>query len=372
MVAKEIVVLHILNSLNTGGIETWLVNLLRFYHAEKTANIRFVFLLSSTEKGFYDDEVTSMGGKIIYCSNSKNPLVLYRRVTRAVKEEGVDVIHSHVYAFSSVYALLSRFLKVEFIAHSHTNRSFTTFIKRTYHKVSSVLINRFSDVKLACSELAGKALFRDGEFEVLSYGVDANKFKPGLGIPEDLGGIAEELSGSLIVGHVGRFVDVKNHQFILEVAECLKESKRPISFVFVGEGPEKKRIADLIEKKQLSNIFFLEPRSDINRLMDSVFDVFILPSKFEGLGIVVLEAQSVGVPTVISDKVPSEVVLFPDLVKIASIEQAADWAEEISKIDKYEYSAKKAFNDRFSNSRYSLSIAAGQLLEVYNRKAVEG
>jgi len=358
---KKLKVLHIVSQLSTGGIETWLLNVWRKIDRDC---IEFHFLTSSINKGIYDDEVISLGGVIYYFPITKNPLVLYSRLEKIVKEAGIDIIHSHVYTFGSIYSIIGRLLKTPVIVHSHTTRPPIGFLKIVYFRVASSLINLFATKKLACTSEAGRALFRNAAFNIIWYGVDSSRFHPKLDVqvPAEFN-IPHDVK---VIGHVGRFLDVKNQEFILNVA-----SQMPNGFLFVliGAGPDKDKIANMAFKRKLSNVRILEPMTDVNVLFSRLFDLLILPSKFEGLGIVALEAQSAGIPVIVSENVPEDANVIEDLFYKLPLSSIDLWVNEIKRIKKPSEEIRIRYNEMFSKSQFSLSNSVKSLLSIYRSLA---
>lgn len=351
-------VLHIIGSMNPGGIETWLLNILRSMDRSK---IQFYFLTQSEDKGFYDDEIEALGGVVFYSKDTKNPLSLYSRVKKVVDEHDISVIHSHVYTFSFVYSVIGRMISTPVIVHSHTTRTFNTFSKKAYHTLASLVINSTATTKLACSEEAGKKLYGNTAFTIQPYGVDSNKFSP---LQQDE--ISAEIGAkedNFVVGHVGRFVDVKNHQFIVEIAKRLTNEK--VQFICIGSGPKEQEIQSLIAQEQLNNIKLLSPRSDIYKFMGSYFDALILPSKFEGLGIVALEAQSCGIHTIVSEGVPAGTEVVDHIFHRLPIDDASKWADLIRTIEVANTEIKRSCNEQFSKSSFSLASSVKHISKIY-------
>jgi glycosyltransferase involved in cell wall biosynthesis len=137
--------------------------------------------------------------------------------------------------------------------------------------------------------------------------------------------------GAVVFGHVGRFVNEKNHQFLIQVAEQLTEAESRARFVLVGAGPTKARAEYEIRRRGLKDRFILlDPRDDIARLMLGVFDFFLFPSLYEGLGLALVEAQAAGLQCFVSTAIPPEGIVIPEMVhKIPLSAGAEAWADLI-------------------------------------------
>lgn len=199
-------------------------------------------------------------------------------------------------------------------------------------------IRRYATHTLAASHDAGIWIFpppaeRDGGSRVLSYGIDLTPF----GEQVDEGKIRAELGilrNAPVVGHVGRFDPQKNHAFLLDVAAEVRRRGRDVHFLLIGDGPLRGEMEQKAVQMGLGGaVHFAGIRRDVPRLMKGAMDLFLFPSLWEGLGIVVVEAQSAGVPCVISDAVPEEAAFDPRLVhRLPLAESAGFWAEKVCSV----------------------------------------
>lgn len=330
-------VLHVVGAMNAGGVETWLMHVLRNLDRER---IQMDFLVHTHTESLFDDEILSLGGKILHCSSPSNLFAYIRDFRRLAKEYGpYDVIHSHVHHFSGVTLSLARTLGVPLrIAHSHSDtrsvQASSRIVRRAYFAVMKQLIAMSSNCQLAGSNHAAQALFRvdsgrSGHYQVLHYGIDFAPFailqgddrlKNLLGVPED----------AWVIGHVGRFVPEKNHRFILDILEKLMRYDSRVYGLLVGDGPLRWSIEESARERGIADrVLFTGVRTDIPDLMTQVMNVFILPSLYEGLPLTGVEAQAAGLPCYFSDSITEEVVIPNARTKFLSIEDAGEWAAHI-------------------------------------------
>ena len=192
------------------------------------------------------------------------------------------------------------------------------------------MIPRYATKLFACSEAAGKWMFKGTEFEVLYNAIDAQQYSYNEDVRNRVRkefGIAKE---TLVIGHVGRFSPPKNHAFLIEIFCDIVRRQPDSKLLLVGDGILRKDI----EKKCFDNavwdkVIFTGLRGDVPDLLQAM-DVFVFPSLFEGLGIVTIEAQASGLPCIISDKVPIECKITGGLVKQVKLEESAEyWALQL-------------------------------------------
>jgi glycosyltransferase involved in cell wall biosynthesis len=304
-------VVHVLQAMNVGGVEAWLMTLLRTTDPQV---IQHEFIVHDQQPGFYDDEIRRLGGKIHYCSRATNPLQHGMKLYKAFRRIQPDVVHSHLHAFSGwvlAVAYLSR-VKIRIShCHSNANAQYRSRGYRWYFRSMQTLLAWFATHRIAVSASAAKNLYGrtwqdKPNCRVLCCAIDLQQYdvqhkdatlRQRLGLPDK----------AFVMGHVGRFEPPKNHQFLIEVFEQVHQRDPNTYLVLVGEGSLKSRIESQVAMLNLSRyVKFLGLRQDVPVLMLSVFDVFVFPSLWEGLGLVAVEAQMAGLPVLASDQVPQE------------------------------------------------------------------
>jgi glycosyltransferase involved in cell wall biosynthesis len=335
--ARKARILNVVGRLDRGGVETWLMHVLR--HIDRT---RFAvdFLVHTDVTAAFDDEVRSLGSRIIPLPSPTPGLRYASRFRRAIQGgEGYDLVHSHVHHFSGVVLRAAYLAGVRArIAHSHSDTSATQAMastwRRGYLTMTEALIRRYATMGLAASAKAGEALFTwrptaaECPWRVLHYGIDLEPFKlaadrlatrKDLGIPE----------GTLVVGHVGNLVPVKNHPLLIRAfAEMSRHDAKTI-LLLIGTGPLRADLDAQIAALGLTQrVIFAGARSDVPRLLMGAVDVFMFPSLWEGLPLAVVEAQAAGLPIVLSDKVSEEADIVPEQICRLSPEMdATAWAD---------------------------------------------
>jgi len=336
--AAQIRILHVVGSMNVGGAETWLLEILRRNDGRR---FQMDFLLHSWKEGTYDAEVEELGGHLVRCRYPRIAPLYAREFVRVLRRHGpYDIVHSHCHHYSGwVLWLAARAGVRARIAHSHndTSRERRRWkpTRRIYRAMTEQLIRKYATAGLAVSRAAARDLFGpnwqdDNRWRLLECGINLEPFervvsrvevRAEFGIPED----------ALVVGHVGRFVEQKNHAWLLRVfAEVRRASKKAV-LLLVGDGPLRRCIEGEAARHGLAGgVIFAGLRRDVARLMLGAMDVFVFPSVYEGLGLAVLEAQAAGLPSVVSTSVPCEANVVPALVKRLSLEcSEASWAEAV-------------------------------------------
>jgi glycosyltransferase involved in cell wall biosynthesis len=198
----------------------------------------------------------------------------------------------------------------------------------------------------------------------LHYGIDLSTFSS----PIDPVQIRQALNippKAFVIGHVGRFVEQKNHDFLIDVfAEVCRLDSRAI-LLLVGEGPLRPNIEAKIQQLGLvDKVIFAGVRSDIPLLMRGAMDVFVFPSLYEGLGLVLVEAQAAALPAVAADQVPNDAIVTRDLVRLLSLESPSEWARIVVSWANRPRDEQVRLRE-VANSRFNVEASARQLCELY-------
>lgn len=364
---KPIKVLQVVGAMNRAGTETMLMNIYRNIDQKK---VQFDFISYSRQDADYDEEIKVLGGRIIKLSKTQS----IKEVYKAIKKYGpYDVVHAHT-LFHCGIATAAAFLagvKVR-ISHAHTTLDNSDhFIKRVYIKLMRSMINAFSTNLLACSNGAGSYLFGERNLTKKSYSyfpnvIDYSSFLKHPQIEVNRLKDEEGIKNKIVIGHIGRFMEAKNHAFLLQIMKSIIKENPDAKLLLVGDGVLRKQIEEQAKKEGIHNsIKFMGIRKDIPTMFQSM-DVFVFPSLYEGLGLVLLEAQASGLPCVVSEAIQPEADLNIGLVSQLSLADGPDvWADKIiEQVNKKEKDTNVIING-FEKSGYSLKLGISKLMNIY-------
>jgi glycosyltransferase involved in cell wall biosynthesis len=329
---KPLRILHVVGSLARGGVETWLMQVLR--RMDRT-RFSLDFLTLSAEPQAYDEEARALGSTIIACPGYRQPAIYARNFRQIVEEHGpYDVLHCHFQEYSGVVLWLAQQAGIPVrIAHSHSDIAprwvQARLVRRLYICLMQRLIARCSTVRLAVSQQAAAVLFgmSGSSWQWFPCGIDLAPFaahvdpaavRRGCGLAHD----------AFVVGHVGRFVAPKNHRLLIDMLAHLIHTRPETVLLLVGDGPLLPDVQQYVVNNGLQNhVIFAGSRPDVAHLMRGAMDVFVLPSLYEGLGLAGIEAQAAGVPCLFSNRVPAEADVVAPLVRRMSLAQPPQaWA----------------------------------------------
>ena len=356
---KMIRVLHVVTVMDVGGIETTIMNYMR--HLDPT-KVKFDFLVHRTTKGYFDDEIKKLGGTIHQAPSFsfKNIPVYSKFVDQFFKDHDYDIVHSHLDSLSyfPLKGAMNNDVKVR-IAHSHVNgfdRNITYPIRQVFKKMIPQSATHF----MACSQSAGEFMFGTRDFDILLNPIDINKFQFNL---EKRNLLRDELNigDKILIGHVGRFDTAKNHKFILELADALPNDQ--YHFILLGAGVLKDEIIQSAQDMNISNMTFLGIKDNVYEYL-SAMDIFILPSFYEGLGIVAIEAQVSGLPAIISEGV-SPSVAITSRVKSVPLNKG-EWFDAITST---QLTDRLVMNQAIKE--YDVDVNSTKLLHTYSKLVEE-
>lgn len=359
-------VLQVFAEMNRGGAETMIMNLYRNIDLSK---IQFDFIVHTEEKCAFDDEINKLGGRIFRIPKYKgiNHITYLKNWEHFFKiHPEYKIVHGHVRSTASIYLKAAQKYGLTTIAHSH-NTSSGSGISAIAKSVLQYPIRYVADYLFACSEAAGEWLFgkqacKKGNFHILNNAIDARKFIFNSDI-RDRKRKEFQLEGKFVIGHVGRFHTQKNHEFLIDIFKEVHEKNDNAVLLLVGEGNLQDSIQEKVYNLGLnSNVIFTGVRSDISELFQAM-DMFVFPSLYEGLGIVLIEAQASGLPCVVTDTIPKEALVTDNVEQISLTKSPESWTGAIfQRFDKYE---RTNTFEEIKNRGYDIEESCMWLQEFY-------
>ncbi len=334
MEKKEIVVAHIIGKWLGGGVESVVMNYYR--HIDRT-KIQFDFICDEDSTNIPYEEIEKLGGRVILIPPYQKLFKYHNKLKKILKDGNYKIVHSHINTLSifSLFAAKCAGVPVR-IAHSHS----TTNKKEKKKNLLKQALRPFSKVfatdYMCCSELAGRWLFGNKEYDkgniyLLNNAIDLDKFKYDEKIRSEKRKKLNISDDTLVIGHVGRFVEQKNHRFLIDIFNEIHKQNSNSILLLAGQGPLMEEIKSKVESLGLEKfVIFLGQRNDIDELYQA-FDVFCLPSLYEGLPVVGVEAQATGLLCIFSDDMTKETKVL-DTTEFLSLKQSAEeWANDIVK-----------------------------------------
>lgn len=359
-------VLQVLGCLDRGGAENMIMSIYRNIDREK---IQFDFILHLSRPGDFDEEAKSLGAQIFYAPqyNGKNHFEYKKWWNDFFKAHPeYKLLHSHIRSTASICTEIAHKYGVKTIVHSHNTMNSGSGIGSFVKNLLQSNITRYADECLACSDAAGKWLFKDHSYTLIHNSIDARKFTFN---EEYRRKIREKhnLGDSFVIGHVGRFHKQKNQPFLMEIfAEILKirsDSRLVLAGGKIGsEGIEKQELIDYAEKLNIADkVIFAGNVPNINEYL-SAFDVLVFPSIHEGLPVTLIEAQAAGLYCFVSDAVSKESKITENMEFVSLEKTASQWAEKVLAVD---YKQRKDCYEDVYNAGYDIEAGVEKFEEVY-------
>ena len=340
METKEpIRVAHIMGKMIAGGVESVVTS--EFLEMDKS-KVQFDFICDEDSTNIPYDLIEKNGGKVIIIPPYQKAFKYHKELKKVLKDNNYKIVHSHISTMSvfSLFAAKCAGVPVR-IAHSHS----TTNKKEKKKNLMKQILRPFSKVfatdYMCCSELAGRWLFGNKEYDkgdvyLLNNAIDLDKFKYDESLRKKKRKELGIKDNTLVIGHLGRFVAQKNHTFLIDIFNEIHKKKKDSILLLAGQGPLEEEIKNKVKDLNLDDsVKFLGQRNDANELYQA-FDVFLLPSLYEGLPVVGVEAQAAGLLCYFSDDMTKETKVL-DITKFMSLNDTPEeWAKNILKdVKKY-------------------------------------
>jgi glycosyltransferase involved in cell wall biosynthesis len=331
-------ILHVVGRVDQFGIAISLMHMLRIVDRQR---YRMDFMALNEETGTQEQEARALGCRVISCpARGTRPWRFAREFGEALRRFGpYDVIHSHVHlASGQVLRLAHRYAVPVRIAHSRNDTRVAearrAWPRRLYGSLMRRWIRQHANVRLAISRSAAEDLFGPGwqgdGVRLIYSGRDFSGFAD----PAPRGAVRETLgipADAFVLGHVGHFDWRKNHRWVVAVAKELFRRVPNAWLLLIGDGPRQAEIETLVRSLGIADrVVFAGVRRDVPRLVTGAMDAFVFPSHHEGLGLAAVEAQAAGLPCLLSDALPEEIDVIPELVQRLSLTAPpALWAERL-------------------------------------------
>lgn len=361
-----ITVLHCVSNMDRAGIETMLMNYYRNIDKDK---VQFYFLCNKKKPGAYDEEIKSMGGKIFY-TPGLNPLqwFKYQKVVKEIIiDNNIDIVHVHNGAFGYQALLAAKKVGIKVrICHVHGTKidfNLKLPLKLIYKTQLKMVANYYWGCGLeAVTFYFGKKVIKSKNYTLLTNAIDEQKFKFSESLRRKIRDYYNIDDDKIVIGHVGRFMKQKNHKFLIKLFEQLLKKNKKYVLLLIGDGELQEKIKKEIVMKNLTDSVILTGNiPNVNECYNAM-DLFILPSLFEGLPVVGIEAQANGLNCIFSDSISKEVDITSNVDFLSLNDSLCTWINEVEKL-----STKKRnkITDEIKNNNYSIKEEAKKLENKY-------
>lgn len=362
-IKNKIKIVHVIGGLNFGGVESVLLN---YFCNLDLENYELTIISHEKANEKCKRQFEELGIEIHEVPSKKeNFRENIKQIYNIIKEKKPDIVHSHLTLSNYAPLGIACFCKVK-VRISHSHLVYTT--KNTMQKIYAFLSNMFATHYMACSKLAavylfGKRRYKKRKVHILNNAVDISKFEYKEEVRKK---IREELKlkNQLIIGHIGRFHEQKNHEFLISVFKEVHKSNENSVLLLIGNGELKDKVKNKIKQENLEqSVIILSAIENIYEYYQAM-DIFVLPSLYEGLGVVLIEAQIAGLPCFASSNITDEAKITP-LLEFLDINNIYEWKDKIALCKKNEDRLK--YKEEIEKAGYNIKIEAKKLAEFYEK-----
>lgn len=366
-------VAQIMGKMNGGGVEAAVMN---YYRNIDRSAIQFDFLIDSDSMHIPREEIEDLGGRVYLVPPYKHLHAYLTSVEQILRGGSYAIVHSHINSLSVLPLWAARRADVPVrIAHSHSTAGKGEFGKNVLKHFLKVFSNLYPTHRMACSKHAGEWLFgHDADFEILYNAIDGSSFMFNQQKRADIRNELEIADSTYVIGHVGRLCTQKNQSFLIDLFASFRKKYPDSKLILIGDGHDRKELEKKIDADMLDQEVLFLGYVDGTASFYSAFDVFVLPSLYEGLGMAGIEAQFSGLPCLFSDAVPVEAELSNNCVYLPIDDGTDSWVDQLSllKSDMSEAALEKLRKDliEINNDllkKYDIRFAAKRLEELYLR-----
>lgn len=362
---KKIKILYILPTLNiTGGIESYVVN----YYLNFDKAITADFITHEIKDDYYKNIIEKQGGKVYLM-----PRIGIRSLgnfTKKLKEffaknHDYDIIHCNMANAGLFYFYEANKYNIPVkIIHSHQN-AYADTISHSIRNIPLIKLSvKMANVNFACSKLAGDFLFKNKKYHIINNAINFKKFEFNDEFRKNIRNKYNISDDTFLIGNVGRLVPQKNQLFLIEIMKEIVKKDLNTKLMIIGDGELKEKLEQKIDECNLkNNVLLIEGKSNINEYY-CAFDCFVLPSIYEGLGFVNIEAQVCGLNVITSTGVPQEAKITEHLEYLNLESDASMWATEIMKKKRKN---RNKLKEEIYNSGYDIEKEAQKLQKLYSR-----
>lgn len=304
--------------------------------------------------------------RVFTLKRKSRPFKYQMELYRIMKKNNYDLIHVHGNSSLMVFDLLPAIMAgiPVRIAHSHN----TTCIHKVLHRMLKPLFLLCYTHGFACSQAAGKWLFGNRPFIVIKNGIELNTYRYNEEVRRKYREIINA-ENKIVLGHVGNFVEQKNHDFLLNIFAELIKNNQDYKLLLIGDGYLLEEMEEKAAKLKLTDsVLFIGKTTEVYNYLQAM-DIFMLPSLYEGLPVVLIEAQAAGVPCIAADTISRESDLTGG-IQFLSIADIKDWCESIKKTrELIDLRDRKKISDdwqrKIAEAGYDVIQSAGEIRKLY-------
>lgn len=358
---EPIRVAQMMTDMNYGGVEMVVMNYYR--HIDRT-KVQFDFFALEGSAVPQREEIERLGGRVYIVPKYTHLSAYEEEIIRLFKQNQYKIVHSHMNTLSvfSLWGAKKAGIPNR-IAHNHstagkgeTKKNIIKYALRPFAKIYPTKL-------CACSQYAGEWLYgKNTEFQVFNNAIDLSRYSYD---PQKAATVRKELGleDKLVVGHIGRFCYQKNHDFLIDIFNEIHKQRQEAVLLLIGEGELEQDIRNKVKELGLEDsVRFMGKQKDTSEFYQAM-DCFVLPSRYEGLGVVAIEAQACSVPVICSTAVPKDAKITSSVKFIGLDESSSNWADCV--LDVIKTQVKRNEREEVRKAGYDIEVEAQKLTDFY-------
>ena len=358
---EPIRVAQMMTDMNYGGVEMVVMNYYR--HIDRT-KVQFDFFALEGSAVPQREEIERLGGRVYIVPKYTHLSAYEKEIIRLFKQNQYKIVHSHMNTLSvfSLWGAKKAGIPNR-IAHNHstagkgeTKKNIIKYALRPFAKIYPTKL-------CACSQYAGEWLYgKNTEFQVFNNAIDLSRYSYD---PQKAATVRKELGleDKLVVGHIGRFCYQKKHDFLIDIFNEIHKQRQEAVLLLIGEGELEQDIRNKVKELGLEDsVRFMGKQKDTSEFYQAM-DCFVLPSRYEGLGVVAIEAQACSVPVICSTAVPKDAKITSSVKFIGLDESSSNWADCV--LDVIKTQVKRNEREEVRKAGYDIEVEAQKLTDFY-------
>ncbi len=359
---KKVLIVITTSFVPYGGLTTVMMN---YYRAINKNGLRIDFASTNEPETSLLDELKKNNSRYFCLGERKRNLLGYiNKLRKLMAREKYDVIHVNGNSATTTIELLVA--KVAGVSNRIVHNHNSTCTYKCASAILSPVFNRLYTSAIACSELAGDWIFGRDNYIVLNNAIDVERYSYDNTARSEIRKKYDIHDTDVVVGHVGKLVEQKNHEYLINVFSCFHQKIPHTKLLLVGDGVLRDKIESEVKSKSLDDCVIFAGMQDDASFFYSAMDVFVFPSKWEGLPLSLVEAQASGLRCVVSDKITKNVDVTGQVTFLSYNEDEEQWCNHIISmldIDRTEASRKSI--SMIKKNGYDIETNVACLEKIY-------
>lgn len=357
---EPIRIAQMMTDMNYGGVEMVVMNYYR--HIDRT-KVQFDFFALEGSTIPQREEIEKLGGRVYIVPKYTHLFSYEKAIQKLFKENKYQIVHCHMNTLGvfAMYGAKRAGVPIR-ILHNHSTAGKGETKKNIIKYLLRPFATLFPTHLCACGQYSGDWIYgKKTRFEIIKNAINLDKFLYNEGTRDELRSELQ-IEDKFVIGHIGRFCYQKNHDLLIDIFNEVLKKKENARLLLIGEGELEEEIKQKVERLGIDDkVIFLGRRNDAYRYYQAM-DLFLLPSRYEGLPVVGVEAQAAGLPCIFSSEVTSETKLLDSTIFVSCNAKVGEWTNKVINLSKTE---RKNMQEELQMAGFDIKVEAKKLEEMY-------